>query len=151
MSKGTNKRRAQREGFAYALQSAPSGRDILPAQPIRLAPEVTKVGSAAGRRYAPGWLRLKVLKRDRYRCCYCRRTVTNETAQMDHLIPWPYGMTELENLRTACSECNRKKGRKRREDMGRRPRRHWGAREWRGMRDHAPEENGPVRVREPAP
>lgn len=64
-----------------------------------------------GRRFAPGWLRKQVLERDAYRCRYCKRPVTDATANMDHVKPWPYGMTELANLVACCRDCNRKKGR----------------------------------------
>lgn len=64
-----------------------------------------------GRRFAPAWLRLEVLERDGYKCRYCRRTVTDENANIDHLKPWPFGMTERANLVTSCRPCNQAKGR----------------------------------------
>ena len=119
-----------------------------PPPRTKVSAVVTKRGAAAGRRFAPAWLRLAVLKRDRYRCRYCGIAVTDKTANMYHVTPWPFGMTEYGNLRTACRECNRKKGRKTVAQMLRpRRRRKWGPSEWRGMRDSAPEENGPVRIR----
>ncbi|MFQ5878770.1 MAG: HNH endonuclease [Dehalococcoidia bacterium] len=68
--------------------------------------------NALGQRYAPHWLRMEVLERDSYRCCFCGVAVTNHTANIHHLTPWPWGMTELKNLRTACHDCNRAKGSK---------------------------------------
>lgn len=67
--------------------------------------------NAIGRRFAPNWLRLVVLERDKYRCRYCHKVVTVKTANIDHVKPWPYGMTEINNLVTACRDCNRNKGR----------------------------------------
>ncbi len=99
------------------------------AQAVRPPPEprrtfvtapVSRAGAAAGRRYAPGWLRLAVLKRDGYKCRYCRVEVTDGTANIDHRIPWPQGLTERRNLVTSCRECNREKGRQRIENMRRR-------------------------------
>lgn len=66
---------------------------------------------ALAKRYAPSWLRKQVLERDAYACRYCKRPVTNATANIDHVKPWPYGMTELSNLVTCCRDCNRDKGR----------------------------------------
>ena len=66
---------------------------------------------AIGKRFAPAWLRKQVLERDAYACRYCKRPVTNKTANIDHVKPWPFGMTELANLVAACKDCNRDKGR----------------------------------------
>jgi len=76
--------------------------------PPRLSPREV---AALGRRYAPRWLREKVLSRDCFRCRYCRRSVTNENANVDHLKPWPWGMTEMGNLVASCRPCNQAKGR----------------------------------------
>ena len=67
--------------------------------------------AAIARRFAPGWLRKQVLVRDGFRCRYCRRPVTDKTANMDHVKPWPFGMTEIDNLVACCRDCNRRKGR----------------------------------------
>ena len=109
-AKKNKKHRGMEASFKYAFQSGPSGRNIQPSPPIERQGGVTRAGAAAGRRFAPGWLRLKVLQRDRFRCRYCGTKVTEKTANMDHVTPWPYGLTEIRNLRTACIECNRRKG-----------------------------------------
>ena len=72
---------------------------------------ITPEGAAAGRRYAPYRLREEILRRDGYRCRYCRVKVTNETANIDHVVAWPEGMTVKLNLVTSCSACNLEKGR----------------------------------------
>lgn len=64
---------------------------------------------SAGRRFAPGWMRQLILTRDKYHCRYCGTEVTNETANIDHVVPWPEGMTIIENLATCCRNCNEKK------------------------------------------
>lgn len=60
-------------------------------------------------RYAPAKLRIFILKRDRFRCQYCKREVTYEEANIDHVKPWPFGKTVPENLVTSCQECNKTK------------------------------------------
>jgi len=63
------------------------------------------------RRYASGPLRARVLLRDNYRCRYCGTGVENDTANVDHVIPWKYGgQTRMRNLVTCCRDCNRRKG-----------------------------------------
>ena len=55
-------------------------------------------------------MRMEILERDKYKCRYCLAAVTNQTANIDHVIPWRNGgPTRKSNLVTACSDCNRKK------------------------------------------
>lgn len=59
-------------------------------------------------------LRPVVLERDEYRCCICREPVTNATAQVDHVRPVshykrPVDANVLENLRTLCIPCHKRK------------------------------------------
>ena len=103
-----------------ALNLGPSGRNIQPPRPIRGLGMVTRAGAAAGRRFAPAWLRARVLKRDGYHCRACRSKVTIATANIDHVEPWPWGLTEYRNLQTLCRECNRRKGRQRVQNLKRR-------------------------------
>lgn len=53
-------------------------------------------------------LRFEVLRRDGFRCTYCGRTATEGAVlHVDHLIPVASGGPgELDNLVTACSDCN---------------------------------------------
>lgn len=104
------KRKRNNPTPSEALGLGPSGRDLQPPGPIKAPGKVTKVGAAAGRRFAPGWLRLRVLRRDGYRCRSCHTEVTNKTANIDHIKPWPWGLTERRNLQTLCKDCNRNKG-----------------------------------------
>ena len=62
-----------------------------------------------GLRYANYELRAFILGRDRFSCVYCGTDVTNETANIDHVKPWPYGLTTPRNLVTSCRECNKRK------------------------------------------
>jgi 5-methylcytosine-specific restriction endonuclease McrA len=58
--------------------------------------------------------RLLVFARDKYRCQYCGRGIKNETSygeqvvlHADHIVPKSEGgSNELNNLVTACQECN---------------------------------------------
>jgi len=68
-------------------------------------------GPRAGFRYPDKALRAKILERDGYRCRYCRVLVTDKTANMDHVVAWPWGLTVELNLVTACRPCNQAKGR----------------------------------------
>ena len=62
------------------------------------------------RRYASRLQRQRALERDGFHCRYCGVIVTNETANMDHRIPWRHGgPTRLWNLVTACQPCNKDK------------------------------------------
>lgn len=54
-------------------------------------------------------LRLKIYRRDGYRCCRCG----SNDLTIDHIIPVSKGGTnEDKNLRTMCRICNSKKGTK---------------------------------------
>ena len=57
-------------------------------------------------------LRMKVLKRDGYRCRICGRSANDGVRlEVDHIIPISQGgQTELSNLQTLCWDCNRGKG-----------------------------------------
>jgi len=60
-------------------------------------------------------LRLIVLERDGFRCCNCGESVTNATAQVDHIRPVasfkrPEDAQRLENLQTLCTvPCHKRK------------------------------------------
>lgn len=54
--------------------------------------------------------RLKVYDRDEYKCRYCEKQLTRFTATLDHVIPVSSGgNNSLENLVTACLDCNSRK------------------------------------------
>lgn len=52
--------------------------------------------------------RFEVFKRDRFRCVYCGRSAADDTElHVDHVHPTSRGGTdEIDNLVTACAECN---------------------------------------------
>lgn len=59
----------------------------------------------------PSWrLRFLVNRRDRFRCCACGRSPTNELGvvlHVDHIVPWSKGgETVIDNLQTLCEKCN---------------------------------------------
>jgi 5-methylcytosine-specific restriction endonuclease McrA len=57
---------------------------------------------------------MSILVRDGYKCRYCGVSITNDTANMEHRIPWKYGgKTNSDNLVTSCRSCNKAKGNKR--------------------------------------
>jgi 5-methylcytosine-specific restriction endonuclease McrA len=66
------------------------------------------------KRDVPLKIRLKLLKRDYYRCVICGKSPSinrGVVLHVDHIIPYAKGgKTTQENLRTLCSECNLGKG-----------------------------------------
>lgn len=62
-------------------------------------------------RNIPMATKLKVVRRDRYLCAICKRTISDEEINYDHIIPWSKGGATTEsNLRVLCADCNRKRG-----------------------------------------
>lgn len=62
---------------------------------------------ASNPRRPPLEVRLFLLERDRFRCWFCGRHVTESSAHIDHIKPWSRGgRTKLDNLKTACRNCN---------------------------------------------
>ena len=59
---------------------------------------------------SPQWQakRLKVLKRDNYKCQHCNCVVTHYTAHVHHLSYKYFGNEPLRHLVTLCRECHRK-------------------------------------------
>jgi hypothetical protein len=56
-------------------------------------------------------IRFEVFKRDGFTCAYCNRKTPDVVLEVDHIIPRAEGGDdELENLVTACWDCNRGKG-----------------------------------------
>lgn len=52
-------------------------------------------------------MKYKILERDGFRCIYCGKQSTESELHIDHVIPFSKGgKTSVENLITACSECN---------------------------------------------
>lgn len=57
--------------------------------------------------------RIKVYERDEYKCCYCGKQLTRFTCTLDHVTPVAAGgKNNLENLVTACLDCNSRKHRR---------------------------------------
>ncbi len=67
-----------------------------------------------GSRTIPASLRFQVFRRDNFTCQYCGRRAPEVVLHADHVQPWiAEGPTSLDNLRTACSDCNLGKGARR--------------------------------------
>ena len=59
----------------------------------------------------PPKLRFDVLRRDKYVCQYCGACGPKVELEIDHIIPVARGGTDdMENLKTACFDCNKGKG-----------------------------------------
>lgn len=55
-------------------------------------------------------VKLRVLKRDQFRCTYCGTPGTQAELEIDHIIPASrQGSNHISNLTTACRRCNQKK------------------------------------------
>lgn len=56
-------------------------------------------------------LRFEIFKRDSFKCQYCGKSAPDVVLEIDHIIPVAHGGTnDIENLVTACRECNSGKG-----------------------------------------
>lgn len=77
--------------------------------------ELQKVAPAAEQNLEPDFYnirenRIQVYERDDYKCRYCNKQLTRFTTTLDHVHPVADGgSNSLENLVTACLECNSKK------------------------------------------
>ena len=57
--------------------------------------------------------RINILKRDNFTCQYCAKKFTANDLTFDHLVPrCLHGKTTWQNVVSACTTCNLKKGRK---------------------------------------
>lgn len=66
-----------------------------------------------GKRSLPPKVRFAVFNRDGYRCIYCGKTAADSILHVDHKISVANGGSDsIENLATACEECNLGKGAK---------------------------------------
>lgn len=76
--------------------------------PVTVTPPSKPVDS---QRFGTPTMRQRVLVRDGGKCAYCGAHVDNDTANLDHVLPWKLGgRTNEANLVLACRECNKAKG-----------------------------------------
>jgi hypothetical protein len=58
-------------------------------------------------------VRIRALKRDKYKCTYCGVSGNEAELEVDHIIPKSKGGSHhISNLTTACRKCNQKKSNK---------------------------------------
>ena len=56
-------------------------------------------------------VRIRAMKRDRFKCTYCGTPGTDAELEVDHITPVSKGGSHhIANLTTACRACNQKKG-----------------------------------------
>jgi len=84
------------------------------AREVHFLPSVMRLDfyvdkAAAGKRLAP--TRRNVLLRDNFECQYCGEAGAAAQLTLDHVVPVSKGGADTwENLTTACSRCNQRKG-----------------------------------------
>jgi hypothetical protein len=98
------------EYYGKVFLSSPSKR--FPAPLVIRIPVLARHWSLSPTRRA-------VFIRDDFTCAYCGKFVKDSKATVDHLIPKSRGGKWCwENLVTACSECNQRKGNRTPEEAG---------------------------------
>ncbi len=103
------------ESFAGAQVAAFTGPPVnAPVRPFdapaNLPAELPEAPEGVIARAVPPALRYKVLERDRFTCRYCGRRAPEVVLEIDHGISWAEGgETNVDNLVTACRDCNRGK------------------------------------------
>lgn len=57
------------------------------------------------------FVRIDILRRDKYKCSICKKRFKKSQLDIDHIIPIKMGgkLFEKANLRTLCKECHRSK------------------------------------------
>ena len=103
--------------FANFIKNYEGRNGILQIKPEHKSKQVCKTnGKKKTKRDPSPTLRLKVLNRDNYKCCYCGNSPSTDSKvqlEVDHIIPYSReGETVLDNLQTLCKECNRGKSNK---------------------------------------
>jgi 5-methylcytosine-specific restriction endonuclease McrA len=57
--------------------------------------------------------RIKLLKEQNYKCAYCKTSLENRVANIEHVLALKKGgSNDIENLVMACPDCNKAKGNK---------------------------------------
>lgn len=70
-----------------------------------------KSSKGPARRPIPMRLRFGVMQRDKFRCVYCGAKPDAAELQLDHVVPYSQGGADtIENLVTACPDCNNGRG-----------------------------------------
>ena len=72
-----------------------------------------KIKKVRSKFYGTSWMKIRfqVLNRDNFTCQYCGRKAPDVVLEVDHINPTSNnGMADMNNLVTACHECNIGKG-----------------------------------------
>ncbi|MFZ4761731.1 MAG: HNH endonuclease [Alphaproteobacteria bacterium] len=81
-----------------------------PGMAMRLPSVISLKEYVVSSRY-PAFTRFNVFLRDRFTCLYCRKSFPTHELTFDHVIPRSQnGKTSWQNVVTACSDCNLRKG-----------------------------------------
>lgn len=106
------KKKAERKAAMRTILSAHKPKSSVQKKPIHL-PRITKPKNEFEAlvmknpiRFATPQMRKDVFQRDAGQCQYCGKELEYNTCVIDHVIPWPEGMTVVDNLVVACPKCN---------------------------------------------
>jgi 5-methylcytosine-specific restriction endonuclease McrA len=92
-----------------------------PTTTIRL-PSVISLKEYVAPTRKPAFTRFNVFLRDRFSCQYCGSRYPAEDLTFDHIVPrYRGGRTLWENIVTACTHCNMRKGNRDPGECGMRP------------------------------
>ena len=59
----------------------------------------------------PDAVKKDLLRRQNFKCPYCKGVISLENSHLDHIIPWEYVGDELDNnYQMLCAHCNESKG-----------------------------------------
>ena len=105
----TEKQKRERE---RAMNSRNKANDKVRDQIIEALGEREGSGiTGRGSIRTSGIRKWQALQRQNNQCLYCGKTITYDTAQMDHIVPrkGPGSSNELSNLVATCADCNKSK------------------------------------------
>ena len=98
---------------AYVGQTNRSKKHVLPEDAVKMAlnpPEITDLKSRRGLPSKYKKWKIQLIKKSD-KCHWCRKTLTLETATIEHIVPLARGgLDNKNNVTLACEKCNQDRG-----------------------------------------